>query len=819
MAADLISTTAEHIAAAGKKARQMALEFVLVPTKKANTLVPITLVWRYQERATYQGEWQRGRRSGLGVETRGRWEYRGEWSQGLKGRYGLRQSLHSQANYLGTWSAGLHDGYGTETYVDGGTYKGQWQRGLRHGYGIRTSAPYKVAAKYYRSRSQTNASLTSLRSDLAVDDPATSKKDKKKDQNDDDEFRGGFVLRVRSEAPARRRRSLSERSLAVKRTILSNLRIKKQHSTGDIHQRVTSTSGSLRSSGSTMSCTSDDESEQHRNQHDFTSSPEERIEGTVIETYKGEWKNDKRSGFGICERTDNVKYAGEWFNNRKHGYGITFFKDGTKEEGRYKNNVLVCSTRRKGIMFVRSSKLRERIEASVEAAKRAADMAEQRVEITLSRTQTAQERAEQAIEAAKRARDDADTARICAIQFDPTFQQPGIEHMRQNRSARHGVLENHVYTNHVSFESTASATHSSPHHRLPSGPPSTLSAVDPSISYAAQLPNFAPQSIYQQQQPQQLAAPQQTSQTQQSAAHFNSAIQPQQVTAELHPHTSAHVDPIIQIQQPQHQTHYTDEQASQMSRVDAEAARLLQAQQISPVSLSQQQQLPSNSLHFTPTDPNRSVQTGNSIGNRLQTPSSIATEPSTHEAPTSRIRHMRNAAEGRSTMSLSDDHYDQYTMNRANSGGAQLRRNRPSLTRQTEVLADAVHLNRRSTLASSRDRQGTSRGCDSMFGWQPAGAVDGDRGSLPNLDELMTHGVSLRREDAARLASQRRQEAQRLLEEEELMRSNPLRYLFYNPALRNWIRNNRGIIVLVAFNAALIYVLFFLLTYERPPQD
>lgn len=46
----------------------------------------------------------------------------------------------------------------------------------------------------------------------------------------------------------------------------------------------------------------------------------------------------------------------------------------SKEEGRYKNNVLVCSTRRKGIMFVRSSKLRERIEASVEAAKRAADM-------------------------------------------------------------------------------------------------------------------------------------------------------------------------------------------------------------------------------------------------------------------------------------------------------------------------------------------------------------------------------------------------------------------------------------------------------------
>lgn len=83
-------------------------------------------------------------------------------------------------------------------------------------------------------------------------------------------MRGGFVLKSRSLAPTRRRRSLSERSLAVKRTILSNLRIKKQHSTGDINQRVTSTAGSLRSSGSTISCTSDESD--HRHMHDYEDS-------------------------------------------------------------------------------------------------------------------------------------------------------------------------------------------------------------------------------------------------------------------------------------------------------------------------------------------------------------------------------------------------------------------------------------------------------------------------------------------------------------------------------------------------------------------
>ena len=70
--------------------------------------------------STYEGQWQNGKRHGLGVETRGRWTYRGEWTQGFKGRYGVRQSLSSGAKYEGTWANGLQDGYGSETYADGG---------------------------------------------------------------------------------------------------------------------------------------------------------------------------------------------------------------------------------------------------------------------------------------------------------------------------------------------------------------------------------------------------------------------------------------------------------------------------------------------------------------------------------------------------------------------------------------------------------------------------------------------------------------------------------------------------------------------------
>lgn len=70
--------------------------------------------------STFEGQWQNGRRHGVGVEHRGRLIYRGEWTAGNKGRYGVRQSTTSNARYEGTWANGLQDGYGSETYADGG---------------------------------------------------------------------------------------------------------------------------------------------------------------------------------------------------------------------------------------------------------------------------------------------------------------------------------------------------------------------------------------------------------------------------------------------------------------------------------------------------------------------------------------------------------------------------------------------------------------------------------------------------------------------------------------------------------------------------
>jgi junctophilin len=99
----------------------------------------------------------------------------------------------------------------------------------------------------------------------------------------------------------------------------------------------------------------------------------------------GEWKNDKRSGFGVSERSDGLRYEGEWYNNKKYGYGVTTFKDGTREEGKYKNNVLISSGKKHKLFLIRTSKLRERVDNAVLSAQRAAQIALQKADIAITR--------------------------------------------------------------------------------------------------------------------------------------------------------------------------------------------------------------------------------------------------------------------------------------------------------------------------------------------------------------------------------------------------------------------------------------------------
>lgn len=157
------------------------------------------------------------------------------------------------------------------------------------------------------------------------------------------------------------------------------------------------------------------------------------MDASVTETYMGEWKNDKRTGFGISERSDGLRYEGEWFNNRKYGYGVTTFRDGSKEEGKYKNNVLITSQKKKHLFLIRSAKFRERIDAAVAASETAKRMSRQKSDIAASRAGMARKRAETADLSAEHARENSELAQQTARQFAPDFRQPGLERLRNRQ--------------------------------------------------------------------------------------------------------------------------------------------------------------------------------------------------------------------------------------------------------------------------------------------------------------------------------------------------------------------------------------------------
>ncbi|KAM4689738.1 junctophilin-1 [Discoglossus pictus] len=365
----------------------------------------------------YQGYWAQGKRHGLGVETKGRWMYRGEWSHGFKGRYGVRQSLSTPARYEGTWSNGLQDGYGIETYGDGGTYQGQWMGGMRHGYGVRQSVPYGMATVI---RSPLRTSLSSLRSeqsngtvlhDIGVDSPAGT--------------RGGFVLNFHSDSELM---TGKKKGLFRRGSLLGSIKLRKSES----KISISSKRSSVRSDAAMSRISSSDaNSTISFGDGDCDYCPvEDHVDATTTETYMGEWKNDKRTGFGVSERSNGMKYEGEWQNNRRHGYGCTVFPDGTKEEGKYKNNVLVRGIR-KQLIPIKNTKTKEKVDRAIEGAQRAAAVARTKVEIAASRTAHARAKGDAADQASQAARQESDIARAVARELSPSFHQPGPDYIRQ----------------------------------------------------------------------------------------------------------------------------------------------------------------------------------------------------------------------------------------------------------------------------------------------------------------------------------------------------------------------------------------------------
>ncbi|XP_024264794.2 junctophilin-3 isoform X1 [Oncorhynchus tshawytscha] len=395
-------------------------------------------VYTWPSGNSYQGTWAQGKRHGVGVESKGRWDYRGEWTQGFKGRYGQLESTVSGARYEGTWSNGLQDGYGTETYSDGGTFQGQWLGGMRHGYGVRQSVPYGMAAVIlYPLRT----SINSLRSEHSHGPPTPLEDGAGTAVSPADGVvggglvgspvgRGGFALTAPSEADRR-----GKRKGRFRQSILSGLKLRRSESKSSLASQLSKQSSFCSEAG--MSTVSSAASDIHSNasQDGEQGAP---VDATVTEAYAGEWRSDQRAGWGVSRRSDGLRYEGEWVANKRHGYGCTTFPDSTKEEGKYKQNALV-SGKRKNLIPLRASKIREKVERAVEAAEKAADIAKQKAEIALSRMSHARGKADAAEGVALKASEECRMARVAAKELSPSFhihgngESNGLECQRPNK--------------------------------------------------------------------------------------------------------------------------------------------------------------------------------------------------------------------------------------------------------------------------------------------------------------------------------------------------------------------------------------------------
>ncbi|XP_040544532.1 junctophilin-2 isoform X2 [Gallus gallus] len=311
---------------------------------------------------------------------------------------------------------------------------------MRHGYGVRQSVPYGMASVV---RSPLRTSLSSLRSEHSngtlpqQDSPAAHPESLPASPTI---TRGGFALSLYADAEAGK---VKKGGLFRRGSLLGKL--KKSESKSSLASQksrvsfLKSESGISSAASDATSTASLGEGAEGEEYPPFESD----IDATTTETYMGEWKNDKRSGYGVSERSSGLKYEGEWLDNLRHGYGCTTLPDGKKEEGKYRHNVLVKGMKKR-VIPLKSAKIRQKVDRSVEGAQRAAAIARQKSEIAASRTTHAKAKAEGSEQAAQAANNESGIARMMARELSPDFYQPGPEY--QKRRLLQEIMENAEHT-------------------------------------------------------------------------------------------------------------------------------------------------------------------------------------------------------------------------------------------------------------------------------------------------------------------------------------------------------------------------------------
>lgn len=126
--------------------------------------------------------------------------------------------------------------------------------------------------------------------------------------------------------------------------------------------------------------------------------------------YEGEWKEDRRHGYGVMKCIGSYTYYGQWEKNARTGYGVMRYENGIKEEGQWQNGELIVALKRKKLHF-RSHQLETNIQTAHTNAIQAAESARNKALLAESRASSAMAKAKIAHTVAMRAEKEAQIAR------------------------------------------------------------------------------------------------------------------------------------------------------------------------------------------------------------------------------------------------------------------------------------------------------------------------------------------------------------------------------------------------------------------------
>ena len=141
--------------------------------------------------------------------------------------------------------------------------------------------------------------------------------------------------------------------------------------------------------------------------------------------YEGEWKNDKRHGYGTIRIIGSYTYYGQWVSNAQTGYGVMVYENGAKEEGQWQSGQLMVALKRKKI-HLKTHQLEVRVQSAHTMAIQAANAARNKALLAQSRATSATAKSKMALVVAVTAEKEAVLAREKAELYKNTTKISGM---------------------------------------------------------------------------------------------------------------------------------------------------------------------------------------------------------------------------------------------------------------------------------------------------------------------------------------------------------------------------------------------------------